>query len=60
MVRLHEEGVNWREQELDPMALYASGGGKSHGRCVDGFILIICLCNIVIFSYVIHAAGIPC
>jgi hypothetical protein len=32
MVRLHGEGVNWREQELDPMALYASGGGKSHGR----------------------------
>jgi hypothetical protein len=32
MVRLHGEGVNWREQELDPMALYTSGGGKSHGQ----------------------------
>jgi hypothetical protein len=32
MVRLHGEGVNWREQELNLMALYASGGGKSHGR----------------------------
>jgi hypothetical protein len=31
MVRLHGEGVNWREQELDPMALYVSGGAKSHG-----------------------------
>jgi hypothetical protein len=30
-VRLHGEGVNWREQELDLMALYTSGGGKSHG-----------------------------
>jgi hypothetical protein len=29
-VRLHGEGVNWREQEIDPVALYASGGGKSH------------------------------
>jgi hypothetical protein len=32
MVRIHGEGVNWREQELNPMTLYASGGGKSHGR----------------------------
>jgi hypothetical protein len=32
MVRLHGEGVNWRQQDIDPMALYASGGGKSHGR----------------------------
>jgi hypothetical protein len=30
MVRLHGEGINWREQELDPMALYASGRGNSH------------------------------
>jgi hypothetical protein len=32
VVRLHGEGVNWREQELDLMALYTSRGGKSHGR----------------------------
>jgi hypothetical protein len=32
MVRLHEEGVNWREQQLDSMAFYASGEGKSHGQ----------------------------
>jgi hypothetical protein len=36
MVRLHGEGVNWREQEVDLMALYASGGG-------NGCILIIYL-----------------
>jgi hypothetical protein len=30
MVILYGEGVNWREQELDSMALYTSGGGKSH------------------------------
>jgi uncharacterized protein YqhQ len=59
MVRLHREGVNWMEQDFDLMALYASIGGKSHGRCVDGFILIICLCNVVIYSYVIHVTGIP-
>jgi hypothetical protein len=47
------------EQDFDLMALYASIGGKSHGRCVDGFILIICLCNVVIYSYVIHVTGIP-
>jgi hypothetical protein len=29
MVRCHREGVNWREQELDPMTLYTSEGGKS-------------------------------
>jgi hypothetical protein len=32
MVRCHGEGFNWREADIDPMALYASGGGKSHGR----------------------------
>jgi hypothetical protein len=32
IVRLHGEGVNWREQELDPMAFYTSRGGKSHRR----------------------------
>jgi hypothetical protein len=32
MVRLLGEGVNWMEQDRDPMALYTSGGGKSHGR----------------------------
>jgi hypothetical protein len=32
MVRLHGEGVNWREQELDLMALYTNGEGKIHGR----------------------------
>jgi hypothetical protein len=31
MVRVHGEGINWREQELDSMALYTSGRGKSHG-----------------------------
>jgi hypothetical protein len=32
MVRLHGEGVNWRQQDIDLMASYPSGGGKSHGR----------------------------
>jgi hypothetical protein len=31
MVRFHGEEVNWRQQDIDSMALYASGGGKSHG-----------------------------
>jgi hypothetical protein len=31
MVRLHGEGVNWRQQEIDTMALYTSGGRKRHG-----------------------------
>jgi hypothetical protein len=59
MARLHGEGVNWREQDIDLMTLYTSGGGKSHGRCIDVFILIICLCNVMMYSYVIHVAGIP-
>jgi hypothetical protein len=60
MVRLYGEGVNWREQDLNPMSLYASGGGKSHGQRVNGFILILCLPNVVRYSYVIHVAGIRC
>jgi hypothetical protein len=32
MVRLYGEGVNWRQQDIDLMALYASGGRKSQGR----------------------------
>jgi hypothetical protein len=32
MVRPHGEEVDWRKANVDPMALYASGGGKSHGR----------------------------
>jgi hypothetical protein len=36
MVRLHREGVNWTEQELDPMALYASGGE----RVMDGELMV--------------------
>jgi hypothetical protein len=31
-VRCHGEGINWRKETIDPMALYTSGGGKSHGR----------------------------
>jgi hypothetical protein len=29
MVRLHGEGVEWRKEDIDPMALYASGRGKT-------------------------------
>jgi hypothetical protein len=32
IVRCHGEGFNWREADIDPMAVYASGGGKSHGQ----------------------------
>jgi hypothetical protein len=32
MVRLHGEQVDWTKEDIDPMALYVSGGGKSHGR----------------------------
>jgi hypothetical protein len=32
MVRLHGEDVNLRKQDVDLMALYASGGGKIQGR----------------------------
>jgi hypothetical protein len=31
MVRRHGEGFNCLEAEIDPMAVYASGGEKSHG-----------------------------
>jgi hypothetical protein len=27
MVRLHGEGVDWRNVDINPMALYARGGG---------------------------------
>jgi hypothetical protein len=32
IVRHHGEGFNWREADIDLMVVYASGGGKSHGR----------------------------
>jgi hypothetical protein len=32
MVQRHGVGFNWREADIDLMAVYASGGGKSHGR----------------------------
>jgi hypothetical protein len=60
MVRRHGEGFNKREADIELMALYASGGGKSHGQRVTNFILILCLCNVMIYSYVIHVVGIPC
>jgi hypothetical protein len=28
----HGDGINWRKEPIDPMALYASGGGRSHGH----------------------------
>jgi hypothetical protein len=31
MVRLLGEGANWRQQDIDKMVVYTSGGGKSHG-----------------------------
>jgi hypothetical protein len=31
MVRLHGEGIDWTKQDVNPMALYSRGGGKSHG-----------------------------
>jgi hypothetical protein len=30
MTRLYGEGVSRRQQDIDLMALYTSGGGKSH------------------------------
>jgi hypothetical protein len=60
IVRRHAEGFNWRETDIDPMAMYASGGGKIHGRRVTDFSLIMCLCNVMIYSYIIYVAGIPC
>jgi hypothetical protein len=61
MVRCHGEGFNWREADIDPMAVYASGGGKSmDGESLINFILILCLYNAMIYSYVIHITGIPC
>jgi uncharacterized membrane protein len=60
IVRLYGEEVDWRKADVDLIALYANGGGKSHGRQTDGSILILCLCNVMIYSYVIHIVGMPC
>jgi hypothetical protein len=30
------------------------------GESLIDFILILCLCNAMIYSYVIHVVGIPC
>jgi hypothetical protein len=47
MVRHHREGFNWREADMN-------------GESLINFILIMCLCNAMIYSYVIHVACIPC
>jgi hypothetical protein len=60
MVRLHGEEVDCKKANVDPMALYASRGVKSHGWLADDSILILCLYNVVIYSYVIYVAGVPC
>jgi hypothetical protein len=60
MVRRHREQIDWRKTYVDPMALYASEGEKSHRWWVDDSILILCLYNIVLYSYVIHVSGMPC
>jgi hypothetical protein len=61
MVQHHGEGFNWRKVDIDPMAMYASEGERAMGsESLINFILILCLCNAMIYSYVIHVVGIPC
>jgi hypothetical protein len=38
----------------------AEGERAMDGESLIDFILILCLCNAMIYSYVIHVAGIPC
>lgn len=40
MVRRHGPDYDWRHEPVDPSVVYASGGGKAHGRYAlfDGFI----------------------
>jgi hypothetical protein len=38
----------------------AEGERAIDGESLIDFILIPCLCNAMIYSYVIHVAGIPC
>ena len=32
MVRRHGPDFDWRHEPVDPSVVYASGGGKAHGR----------------------------
>jgi hypothetical protein len=37
MVRHHGEQVDWRKENIDPMTLYASGGGKEPWKVSQWF-----------------------
>ena len=32
MIKIHGEGYDWRKGPIDEAAVYASGGGKPHGK----------------------------
>jgi hypothetical protein len=40
--------------------MLAEGERAMNGESLINFILIMCLCNAMIYSYIIHVAGIPC
>jgi hypothetical protein len=60
MVRGHGEGFNWREADIDRWLCMLSEGERAmDGESLIDFIIILCLHNAMIYSYVIHVAGIP-
>lgn len=45
MVSRHGENFDWRAEPINPEVVYASGGGKAHGRCDLSYVLKLCTCD---------------
>jgi hypothetical protein len=56
MVRRHGEEVDWRNTLIDAMAVYTSGGGKSHGRAIYIYIYYHVCCMYSIFNGIIDSS----
>jgi hypothetical protein len=61
VVRRHGEGsTGERQTSIRWLCTLAEGERTMDGESLINFILIMCLCNAMIYSYVIHIVGISC
>jgi hypothetical protein len=61
VVRHHGEGsTSERQTSTWWLCMLAEGEIAMDGESLINFILILCLCNAMIYSYIIHVVGISC
>jgi hypothetical protein len=49
-----------RQTSTQWLCMLAEGERAMDGESLIDFVLILCLCNAMIYSYVIYVTGIPC